>query len=288
MKNKWLSYVLIGLLLITNAVTVILYQNEKISKDKEIEELSQQLEEAEQTLDGETANAEPVNTEDLLILIADYDTQDATRIGKYLTNAGLKFERVGDIESIDVDKYDALIIPGGHSVTPSMYGAERDPRTKNTDEEKDKFQFAAVQLFIDAKKPILGICRGEQLVNNVFGGTTIQHMDEGWHKLDRKVRIAEGSWLYDLLGNEAVTYHYHHQCVDKLGEGLYATQWDPESGHIEAYEHKTLPVYGLQWHPDSMDEAGVEVFKVFGKTVAEYKQTHPQYFKNNDSSGDTE
>jgi len=84
-----------------------------------------------------------------------------------------------------------------------MYGAERDPRTKNTDEEKDKFQFAAVQLFIDAKKPILGICRGEQLVNNVFGGTTIQHMDEGWHKLDRKVRIAEGSWLYDLLGNEA-------------------------------------------------------------------------------------
>jgi len=48
------------------------------------------------------------------------------------------------------------------------------------------------------------------------------------------------------------------------------------------------PVYGLQWHPDSMDEAGVEVFKVFGKTVAEYKQTHPQYFKNNDSSGDTE
>ena len=71
------------------------------------------------------------------------------------------------------------------------------------------------------------------------------------------------------MGPEASTYQYHHQCVDKLGDGLYATQWDPETGNIEAYEHKTLPIYGLQWHPDGMDEEGTEVLAEFGKIVRE-------------------
>ena len=203
-------------------------------------------------------------------VICDYDTEDAERVQKYMKKAGFDVERVGLIEDLDVAKYEAMVIPGGHSVTPSMYGAERHPKTKDTDIDKDRFQFAAVQMFIEAEKPVLGICRGEQLINNVLGGTTIQHMDEGWHKEYMTVRIAEGTWLYDLLGTEASTYHYHHQCVDELGDGLYATQWDPESGHIEAYEHKFLPVYGLQWHPDSMDDKGVKVFEEFRKVVEEY------------------
>lgn len=287
-NTKSIIAIIIGLLLVTNAATVVLYLNEKKTSEEKINNLEQELEESEKENadSAEVTEGEPVDTSDLLILIADYDTVDATRIAKYLANAGLRSERVGSAAEIDVDKYDALIIPGGHSVTPSMYGAEKDPRTKNTDIEKDEFQFEAVKMFIKAKKPILGICRGEQLVNNVLGGTTIQHMDEGWHKEDRTVRIAEGTWLYGLLGSEAVTYHYHHQCVDQLGEGLYATQWDPASGHIEAYEHRTLPIYGLQWHPDSMDQEGVKVFRVFGETVAQYKQTHPQYYKETEKTED--
>lgn len=258
--------IIIGLLLGTNAATVILYQHDKIEASSEADE-EQPAEEP-----GKLPAPDPdtnVDEPEPLIAIVDYDTEDANRISRYLTNADLKWEIVSKIEDLDVDKFDAIIIPGGHSVDPSMYGAERDPTTKNTDKTKDEFQFAAVQMYIDAKKPILGICRGEQLVNNVLGGTTIQDMDEGWHKEYRTVRIAEGTWLYDLLGNEASVYHYHHQCVDKLGKGLYATNWDPASGHIEAYEHKTLPIYGLQWHPDSMDEEGVKVFVEFGKVVKE-------------------
>ncbi len=216
--------------------------------------------------DGDESAGE-VQVPEPLIAIVDYDTEDAGRIRRYLLNAGYESERVGAIEDLDVEKFDAIIIPGGHSVTPSMYGAERDPATKDTDIDKDKFQFAAVEKFVEAEKPILGICRGMQLLNNVLGGTTIQDMPDGWHKKYRYVTIAEGTWMYDLLGKEAETYHYHHQCVDKLGDGLYATEWDSASGCIEAYEHKTLPIYGLQWHPDSMDETGVLVFKEFGKLV---------------------
>lgn len=259
-KNRRIVYLLIiGLLLISNAATYYMYQR-AVSGDGFPDA-------GEAAPENESQTAE--QPEEPLIAVVDYDTEDAERIGRYLDQAGLASERVGNIEALDIEKYDAIIIPGGHSVDPEMYGAERQPETKNTNIKKDKFQFAAVRMFIDAQKPVLGICRGEQLVNNVLGGTTIQHMQEGWHKLDRTVRIAEGTWLYDLLGKEAVTYHYHHQCVDKLGDGLYATQWDPDSGVIEAYEHKTLPVYGIQWHPDSMDEEGVKVFEEFGKVVRE-------------------
>ena len=220
------------------------------------------------TADAEQDEAQDeAQTPDPLIAIVDYDTEDAGRIRDYMADAGYRTERVGSIDELDIEKYDGIIIPGGHSVTPSMYGAERDPATTGTDIDKDRFQFAAVEMYAEAGKPVLGICRGMQLVNNVFGGTTIQDMPDGWHKRDRYVTIAQGTWMYDLLGREAETYHFHHQCVDELGEGLYATEWDSVSGCIEAYEHRTLPVYGLQWHPDSMEETGVQVFAEFGKVV---------------------
>ena len=272
-KNVRIIYIIIiGILLVTSAFAVVMYQHEKNSADaagtaETADSADTEAPEAEDTQEQET---EEVYVEPL-IAVVDYDTEDAERVMDRLSRAGLESERVGAIEELDADRFDAIIVPGGHSVTPSMYGAERQPETKDTDIEKDKFQFAAVQMFIDAEKPVLGICRGEQLVNNVLGGTTIQHMDDGWHKKNRAVKIAEGTWLYDMYGTEAVTYHYHHQCVDELGDGLYATQWDAESGCIEAYEHRTLPVYGLQWHPDAteMGDEGVRVFEEFGKLVKE-------------------
>lgn len=271
MKNrKIIVFLIIGLLLLTNALTFILYQHAKAELDGNAEtEISEEPQDPQGDSPDAEGSGESADSFEPFIAVVDYDTEDAEKIIDRLARAGFDSERVGAIEDLNTDTYDAIIIPGGHSVTPSMYGAERQPETKDTDIEKDRFQFAAVQMFVDAEKPVLGICRGEQLVNNVLGGTTIQHMEDGWHKKNRPVIIAEGTWLYDMYGTEAVTYHYHHQCVDELGEGLYATQWDAESGCIEAYEHKTLPVYGLQWHPDAteMGEEGVKVFEEFGKIV---------------------
>ena len=265
MKKSKTSGIVIAVLLIINIAlaSMLIYM---ISTDKT------PLAEGKKTAETEAEAVEETGDEEVLIAVVDYDTVDAGRIMNYLSNAGCPSERVGKIEDLDLEKYDGIIIPGGHSVTPSMYGAEKQPETTDTDIEKDKFQFAAVRMYADAGKPVLGICRGEQLVNNVFGGTTIQHMPEGWHKKRRDVKIAEGTWLFNLLGNEASTKHSHHQCVDKLGDGLYATMWDVQSGHIEGYEHKTLPVYGIQWHPDTMGDEGVAVFKEYVNVVKECKK----------------
>ena len=167
----------------------------------------------------------------------------------------------------------ALVIPGGGNVTPSEYGEERSEFTSDTDLEKDELQIAAVKRFVDVKKPVLGLCRGNQLINVAFGGTIDQgngEYHEGWHK----VIIAEGSLMYDTFGGEVDAYHYHKQQVKDLGKGLIATQWDADDPDlIEGFEHETLPVYGVQWHPDAikMHEIGERAFEAFKNVVAENK-----------------
>lgn len=199
-------------------------------------------------------------------VVVDYDTGSTDSVIEKLDLADFDVERIEDIDKLNIDDFDCIVIPGGNNVTPSVYGAERDKHTYKTNLKKDKLQIAAVQMFRDAGKPVLGVCRGEQLVNVALGGTIDQHIP-GWHKNYRDVRIQEGTWLYDLLGDTVSAYHFHHQCVEKLGEGLVATQWDAEDGRIEGYEHETLPIYGLQWHPDGMGDTGVAVFASFREIV---------------------
>ena len=171
---------------------------------------------------------------------------------------------------IDVSRYDGLVIPGGHNIDPRMYGAKRAPETYGTNIKKDRIQVNMIRQFAKANKPVLGVCRGCQVVNVAFGGTICQHIP-GWHKWNRNIKIKKGSWLYKAYGSKASVYHFHHQCVQKLGDGLIATQWDAGDGRIEAIEHKTLPVYAVQWHPDAMDAKGYGVFREFRKVCVRYK-----------------
>ena len=206
------------------------------------------------------------------ILMVD-NNKDNKRVADRFEKIGCKVTTVYDLDEVDTDKYDALVIPGGHNVTPSLYGEERSKYTSDTDLEKDELQIAAVKRFAEAKKPILGLCRGCQLVNVAFGGTIDQgngKYHKGWHK----VEIAEGSLMYDTFSGEVNAYHYHKQQVKELGEGLIATQWDSENPDlIEGYEHEELPVYGVQWHPDviKMKRDGELAFEAFKRVVAENK-----------------
>ena len=174
---------------------------------------------------------------------------------------------------IDVSRYDGLVIPGGHNIDPRMYGAKRAPETYGTNIKKDRIQVNMIQQFAKANKPVLGVCRGCQVVNVAFGGTICQHIP-GWHKWNRNIKIKKGSWLYKAYGPKASVYHFHHQCVQRLGDGLIATQWDTGDGRIEAIEHKTLPVYAVQWHPDAMEAKGYGVFREFRKVCARYKSVN--------------
>ena len=157
---------------------------------------------------------------------------------------------------IDTD-YDGLILCGGGDIDPKYYGQGMNG-TGKIDAERDAAEFPLLKAFLDAGKPVLGICRGLQLINVYFGGTLIQDIPEKelHTKKDNvdsvhQVTAVEGSILHKLYGSAFAVNSAHHQVIDELGESLMATaHWNDT--HIEAIEHRTLPVYGVQWHPERM------------------------------------
>ena len=156
------------------------------------------------------------------------------------------------------EDYDGLLLPGGCDVNPSRYGKTGIPE-ETTDDDLDALQFAVLDRFLKAGKPILGICRGHQLLNVAFGGTLIQHLPgaEKHVRLPGDVdnvhaaHIAQDSFLYPLYGPECSVNSSHHQAIEHTGKGLRAVMYSGD-GVIEAAEHDSLPVWSVQWHPERM------------------------------------
>ncbi len=213
---------------------------------------------------------------------------DAGRVKAYLKKAGFSVKvvrskvYVNRKKDLMVDDFDALVVPGGRSVNPVFYHDKvRNSHSRFGSKINDRIQIDAVRKFRDAGKPVLGICRGCQLVNVALGGTLKQCLGAShshYGGVMRKVKIKKDSWLYQRFGRSMKTIHSHHQNVRKLGKGLIATQWDVKSGNIEAFEHRTLPIYGLQWHPDKWKgqdgrkrsySKGIAVFKEFCRVCQE-------------------
>ena len=202
------------------------------------------------------------------VLIVDNSVVMSWSVSNRLKKEGCEVTRVFAYKKIKVSDYDALVIPGGGDVNPSFYGEAIDSHDYDINTNKDKKQIYAVKQFAKAGKPILGICRGEQLINVVFGGKLIQHI--GIHANNRKVTFKKDSWLYPVFGKSASVYHIHHQVVGQLGEGIIATEWDAEDGHVEGIEHESLPIYGVQWHPEDVrTKNGKKVFKAFKKVITD-------------------
>lgn len=201
------------------------------------------------------------------------DSEENERVVDRFADLGYSVTMVYDFDPSYVREYDALIIPGGGNVTPSMYNEERSQYTSGTDLEKDELQITAVKAFAEAKKPIFGICRGCQLINVAFGGTLDQGNGEyhqGWHTVD----ISSDSLFYPYFGDSVDAYHYHKQQVGRLADGFVATQYAADrEGLIEAIEHESLPIYGLQWHCDAvkMGEDGEKACQAFIDVVKKYR-----------------
>jgi putative glutamine amidotransferase len=165
---------------------------------------------------------------------------------------------------------DGLILAGGVDVDPASYGHEPHVETdKSTVRERDETEIALVRRALELDLPVLGICRGMQVLNVALGGTLLQHLpDEVGHSEHRRnpgsfvdsdhdVRLRQGSLVARVAGEEVhVTLSHHHQAVAQLGEGLEVTGWStiddlPEA--IEAPERRfTL---GVQWHPEADDSS---------------------------------
>lgn len=153
---------------------------------------------------------------------------------------------------------DCVILPGGGDITPAFFG-EQNRGSHSIDTELDILQLQALDMCARERIPILGICKGIQLINVGLGGTLYQdmptagrHRYEGCDKYHDTV-IEEGSWLYGLYGGRATVNSAHHQSIKKLGEGLKAVQHCPEDNCIEAIVHTRLPILGVQWHPERID-----------------------------------
>ncbi len=167
---------------------------------------------------------------------------------------------------------DGLIICGGNDIHPSYYG-EEITKSRLIDIERDKREFEITKNFLETGKPILGICRGHQLLNVILGGTLIQdipnassHMQQSGVDNIHTLKANPKSILYNLYGDYFFVNSAHHQAINQLGNGLIPTAFSMD-GVIEATEHFSKPYITVQFHPERMNtdktENGMEIFKYF-------------------------
>jgi putative glutamine amidotransferase len=165
-----------------------------------------------------------------------------------------------------LDMVDALLLAGGSDIDPATYGAEREPETESIDTRRDRCELALARRAIERDMPLLGICRGMQLLNVAMGGTLRQHLPpDGPH------RPVLGSWgqhdvdveLDSLAaraagGRRCQVKSHHHQAIDRVGERLIVSGRAADDGLVEALE---LPgrrfALGVLWHPEEDADSGV-------------------------------
>ena len=168
----------------------------------------------------------------------------------------------GDSPDPHLDRIDGLLLAGGSDIDPDTYGAARHPETKVAWPERDHFEIALARRALDRDMPVLGICRGMQLLNVALGGTLIQDLPEVLghedHRRtpgafsDHEVHLEPGSLAARAAGAErlAVKSH-HHQGIARLGDGLVASGWSNDDGVIEAVELTGRSfALGVLWHPE--------------------------------------
>jgi putative glutamine amidotransferase len=162
---------------------------------------------------------------------------------------------------------DGLVLQGGIDICPETYGDTlKDPAWAG-DAIRDRYELDLLRAFIEAGKPVLGVCRGAQLINVCFGGTLVQDIPSMWRgatihqdtqrydRLMHEIRFEPDASLKRLYGHGPDRPHrvtsIHHQCVDRLGDGLVVEARCPADGVIEAIRHRDAEfVMGVQWHPE--------------------------------------
>jgi putative glutamine amidotransferase len=175
---------------------------------------------------------------------------------------------------------DALLLVGGGDIDPALYGAERQPATTRVDRERDDAELALCRAALEAGMPILGVCRGMEILNIARGGTLTQHLpDQVGHdghlrtpgEFERhEVELLPDSAAARLVEATACTVmSHHHQAVDRLGQGVVATGWGKGDRVVEAIEVSDADlVVGVQWHPEE-DQASTVISNFVAAVVTE-------------------
>lgn len=173
------------------------------------------------------------------------------------------------------ERMDALVLSGGGDIHPLYYGKHLTGLDTSVDPHRDEREWELMRWFCAKKKPILGICRGMQVVDVFFGGTLFRHLGTA-HVHDNTLHTiitAESGRLRPLLGEKLAVNSYHHQAIRTLGAGLHVTAVSDADGVIEAIEHDTLPIMAVQWHPERMidglcQDAACDMIPLFAAFLA--------------------
>jgi len=191
---------------------------------------------------------------------------------------------------------DGLLLSGGGDVDPARYGRVAAPEVQGVDAQRDVWELALVRAALTHGVPMLGICRGNQVINVAAGGTLVQHLPdvtELEHSLRERsatpvhgVRVLEGSRLRSVIGIDVLAVNsLHHQAIEAVGVGLVPPGW-ADDGTIEAVEGMDGDrVLGVQWHPELLPTEPGHV-ALFAWLLAEARR--PQALPATAASSETE
>lgn len=181
-------------------------------------------------------------------------------------------------------RLDGLVIPGGIDPNPATYHAKIEPLCGMIDDELDQYELKAIEIASKERMPILGICRGLQILNIAFGGTLYQDLhyypnydesvihDQEIYQIKSEnaihnVEIEKSTLLHDLYGNQLAVNSFHHQIIDQLAP-RFKIAAKSSDGVIEAIESRDPHfILAVQWHPEKMIHAHPEQLKIFKSFV---------------------
>jgi putative glutamine amidotransferase len=152
---------------------------------------------------------------------------------------------------------DGILLTGGADVAPATYGALPETDEFPPEPQRDGFEQDLLTGAIQARIPVLGICRGLQIINVHAGGTLHQHIpehgvfDKHPGTISHNIEITKDSVLESIYGSSLPVNSLHHQTVDKVGAGLAVTARGIDNT-VEALEHRELPIVAVQWHPEML------------------------------------
>lgn len=183
-----------------------------------------------------------------------------------------------------ISRIDGLLIPGGMDVNPLSYGEDPHPTVNYSIKQHDKVEIELVRLAREHKKPVIGICRGAQIINVAFGGNLYQdipsqYKNEICHsqvlrnsdETTHIVIIEENSYIRKLLGKQVLEVNsIHHQSIKRVAEGFNVAA-RARDGIIEAIESTDGMIIGFQWHPEKLYYVSEESQKLFRDFVERCK-----------------
>jgi putative glutamine amidotransferase len=202
-----------------------------------------------------------------------------------LRRLGVDARRLTPASDHRLEDFDGFIIGGGNDIDPAIYGGDVS-ESPSVDPDRDRFELRVLDFADAASRPVMGICRGAQLINVHAGGTLIadlkplrRHTSNRGTLLPRKqVRVDGGSVLAGFIGKaETRVNSLHHQAVETCGVGLVETAWDRDD-IVQAIESRSGPLrIGVQWHPEYMPQRRTQrrLFAGFARACQQEPVTTP-------------